>query len=125
MIKLFWNTHNQQKPNSNDKKIREKQESDYGWGQYHKKSSNKWIYEILKKVEYNVITDLTDLEKNDTLIIVDSSIEEKNALYIKLNTICSKIFLFHLGDESGSYDLSTVYDHCNYIWRAFCSTRYI
>ena len=124
MIKLFWNTHNQQKPSSSDKKIREKQESDYGWGEYHKKNSDKWIYEILKKIEYNVVTDLTDLEKEDTLIIVDSGIEEKNALYIKLNAICSKIFLFHLGDESGSYDLSTVYDHCNYIWRVFCSTRY-
>ncbi len=124
MIKLFWNTNNQQKPNSDDKKIREKQESNYGWGEYHKKSSDKWIYEILKKVEYNVVTDLTDLEKEDTLIIVDSGIEEKNSLYIKLNAICSKIFLFHLGDESGSYDVSTVYDHCNYIWRVFCSTRY-
>ena len=39
MIKLFWNTHHQQKPNSNDKKTKEKQESDYGWGGYHKKSS--------------------------------------------------------------------------------------
>ena len=54
MIKLFWNTHNQKKPNSEDKKIREKQELDYGWGNYHKKSSDKWIYEILKKVEYNI-----------------------------------------------------------------------
>ena len=26
MIKLFWNTHHQQKPNSNDKKTKEKQE---------------------------------------------------------------------------------------------------
>ena len=67
MIKLFWNTHNQQKPNSNDKKIREAQESNYGWGSYHKKSSDKWIYEILKKVEYNVIIDLSNLKKGDTL----------------------------------------------------------
>ena len=41
MIKLFWNTHNQKKPSSTNKKIREKEELDYGWGQYHKKSSNK------------------------------------------------------------------------------------
>ena len=39
MIKLFWNTHNQTKPSSEDKTIREKQELDYVWGQYHKKSS--------------------------------------------------------------------------------------
>ena len=53
MIKLFWNTHNQKKPSSTNKKIREKEELDYGWGQYHKKSSDKWIYEILKKTKYN------------------------------------------------------------------------
>ena len=55
MIKLFWNTHNQKKPNSPDKKIREKEELDYGWGQYHKKNSDKWIYEILKEVKYDII----------------------------------------------------------------------
>ena len=50
--------------------------------------------------------------------------EEKNELYIKLNAICSKIFLFHLGDESGAYDLSQIYKNCNYIWRTFCSNKY-
>ena len=124
MIKLFWNTHNQQKPNSENKKIKEKQESNYGWGNYHKKSSNKWIFEILKKVEHESVDDLTNLQKEDTLIIIDSGIEEKNELYIKLNAICSKIFLFHLGDESGVRDLSTVYNHCHYVWRTFCSNKY-
>ncbi len=124
MIKLFWNTHNQIKPNSKDKKIREKHELDSGWGQYHKKSSNQWIYEILKKIEYTIIDKETDLEKDDILIIVDSSVEEKNQLYTKLNLICSKIFLFHLGDEFGFHDLSVVYDNCDYIWRPFCSNRY-
>jgi len=70
MIKLFWNTHNQKKPSSEDKTIREKQELDYGWGQYHKKSSDKWIYEILKKIKYNIIESITSLEKEDILIIV-------------------------------------------------------
>ena len=51
MIKLFWNTHNQKKPNSENKKIREKEELDYGWGQYHKKSSDKWIYKVLEKIK--------------------------------------------------------------------------
>ena len=37
MIKLLWNTHNQKKIDSLNKKIREKQELDYGWGNYHKK----------------------------------------------------------------------------------------
>ena len=124
MIKLFWNTNNQKKPNSNDKKIREKQEWDFRWGQYHKKNSDKWIYEILKKIKYNIIENETNLTEEDILVIVDSGVEEKNELYIKLNAICSKIFLFHLGDESGSYDLSSVYNNCNYVWRSFCSSRY-
>ena len=124
MIKLFWNTHNQKKPSSEDKKIREKQELDYGWGQYHKKSSDKWIYEILKKIKYNIIESITSLEKEDILIIVDSSVEEKSELYNKLSLCCAKIFLFHLGDEFGFYDLSSVYNNCNYIWRPFCQSKY-
>ena len=124
MIKLFWNTNNQQKPNSNDKKIREKQESNYGWGEYHKKSSDKWIYTILEKIKYNIIESETNLEKEDILIIVDSSVEEKSELYAKLNLICSKVFLFHLGDEFGIHDLSYIYNKCNYIWRPFCSSKY-
>jgi hypothetical protein len=124
MIKLFWNTHNQKKPSSEDKKIREKQERDYEWGEYHKKYSNKWIYEILKKIKYTIIENEKDLKKNDILLIVDSSVEEKSELYSKLNLICSKIFLFHLGDEYGISDLSSIYDNCNYIWRPFCSSKY-
>ena len=124
MIKLFWNTHNQKKPNSDDKKTREKQELDFRWGHYHKRSSDIWIYEILKKVTYSIIESETNLENEDTLIIVDSSIEEKSEFYTKLNMICSKIFLFHLGDETGTYDLFPVYNNCNYVWRSFCSSKY-
>ena len=124
MIKLFWNTHNQKKTDTKDKKIIEKFDRDYVWGIYHKNNSNLWIYEILKKTKYNIIKQETELEKDDTLIIVDSSLEEKNELYAKLKLICSKIFLFHLGDESGSYNLSSVYENCSYVWRTFCSNKY-
>ena len=124
MIKFFWNSHNQEKPNSEHKKIREKQENDNQWGKYHKKSSKDWIYEILKKVKYQVIDSELELKKEDTLIIVDSSIEEKTEFYSKLNLICSKIFLFHLGDETGSHDLLSVYKNCTYIWRTFCLSKY-
>ena len=124
MIKLFWNTDNQRKSNSDDKKIKKKEEMDYEWGLYHKTNSDKWIYEILKKVKYNIIENETNLEKEDTLIIVDSSVEKKAELYAKLKLICSKIFLLHLGDESGEYDSSTVYENCNHIWRTFCSNKY-
>ena len=36
----------------------------------------------------------------------------------------TKIFLFHLGDESGSHDLSIVYGDCDHVWRTFCSRKY-
>ena len=32
--------------------------------------------------------------------------------------------MFHLGDEFGTYNVSPVYDNCNYIWRSFCSNKY-
>ena len=124
MIKLFWNTHNQKNPSSENKKIREKQEQDYGWGQYHKNSSDEWVNEILKKIKYKAIQSEKKIEEGDTLIIVDSSVEEKSDFYNKLRLICSKIFLIHLGDEFGFHNLIPVYNNCNYIWRPFCSSKY-
>jgi hypothetical protein len=120
MIKLLWNTHYQKKSSSKDEKL----ERDYAWGIYHKKNSNVWIYEILNKVKYDIIENIETLKKDDILIIIDSSIEEKDEFYIKLKLICSKIFLFHLGDESGFYDLSNIYKNCNYIFRTFCANKY-
>ena len=124
MIKLFWNTQNQKKTSSENKEIVEKLERDYVWGIYHQENSNLWIYEILNKIKYNIVENETSIEKDDVLIIVDSSLEEKRELYAKLKLICSKIFLFHLGDESGAYDLSQIYKNCNYVWRTFCSNKY-
>ena len=92
MIKLLWNTHNQKKSNTQDKKTKDKLGMDYLWGIYHKEHSSTWIYEILKKIEYKNIESATDLEKKDILIIVDSSIEEKGEFYAKLNLICSNFF---------------------------------
>ena len=119
MIKLFWNTHNQAKFSEKNK-----ESIDYIWGVYHKQNSDKWIYEILKNVKYIKITNESDLVNGDILIIVDSSIEKKIKQYEKLKLICSKIFLFHLGDESGILDFSPVYKNCDYVWRTFCSNKY-
>ena len=49
MIKLFWNTQNQ-KNDPNDKEDRA-----LIWGKYHKDYSDKWIYEILKEVQFEII----------------------------------------------------------------------
>jgi hypothetical protein len=124
MIKLLWNTHNQPLPNSVYEKERKIQKNNYGWGIYHKNSSDKWIYEILKKIQYTIIQNETELEQEDTVIIIDSSIENKKNFYTKIKMTCSKVFLFHLGDETGTYELSEVYDNCNHIWRAFCQNKY-
>ena len=118
MIKLFWNTHNQ-KNDPNDKEDR-----DYIWGQYHKVHSDKWIYEILAKIQFETIQSEKNLKSEDVLIIIDSSIEKKSELYIKLKLICSKIFLIHLGDETGGRNLLSIYSNFDYVWRTFCSGRY-
>ena len=122
MIKLFWNTHNQNKFNPN--KTNKENSRDQKWGLYHKNYSDKWIYEILNKIEFEIIQSEKDLENEDILIIVDSSIENKEELYTKLELICSKMFLIHLGDETFAYDLSMVYNKFNYVWRTFCSNKY-
>ena len=124
MIKLFWNTQNQKKSITENEQIKSKEELDFKWGIYHQKNSDKWIYEILKKIKYNIINDEKNLEKNDTLIIVDSSPERKKELYDKLKLICSKLILIHLGDEAGSHDLSSIYGKFSYVLRTFCSSKY-
>ncbi len=118
MIKLFWNTHNQKNNPS------EKEDRDLIWGQYHRDNSNRWIYEILSKIKFKKINDEKELEGKDTLIIVDSSVEKKADFYTKLKLLCSKIFLIHLGDETGIHNLTSVYENCNHVWRTFCSNRF-
>ena len=118
MIKLIWNSHNQ-KNNPKDKEDR-----DLIWGEYHRDYSSKWIYEILGKIEFKSIKNEEELDNNDALIIVDSSVEKKTEFYTKLKLLCSKIFLIHLGDETGMNDLNSIYNNCNHVWRTFCSGRY-
>ena len=122
MIKLFWNTHNQNKPNSNDANTKEAR--DYIWGLYHKNNSDKWVHEILNKIQFKVVQSEKDLESEDILIVIDSSVEKKIEFYTKLQAICQKMFLIHLGDESGAYNLSLIYNKFNFVWRSFCSNRY-
>ena len=122
MIKLLWNTHKLLINPINEKNNQDS--INYKWGLYHKKSSDKWIFEILGNIKYKLIEDEHQLESKDTLIIVDSSIDKKKIFYKKLNLVCSKIFLIHLGDESGIDDFSEVYDNCEYVWRTFCLNKY-
>lgn len=122
MIKLFWNTHNQIKLSPAEENTENAR--NYKWGLYHKKNSDKWIFNILDKINYHQIETEKDLQKDDILIIVDSSIEKKSDFYSKLKLTCSRVFLIHLGDEFGLHNISSIYDNCDYIWRAFCSNKY-
>ena len=124
MIKLFWNTQNQHKSKTNKLENDKKNAVDLWWGLYHKKNSDEWIYNILKKIEYKIIESENEIEAGDILIVVDSSVEKKNDLYTKFKLICNKVFLIHLGDEVGSFDLSAVYSNFNFVWRTFCFNRY-
>ena len=122
MIKLLWNTH---KLTINQKNKKDSNDAvNYKWGVYHKKFSDKWIFEILGNVKFSIIENEQQIESKDTLIIIDSSIDKKKNFYNNLNLICSKIFLIHLGDESGIHDLSEVYNNCNFVWRTFCTNRF-
>tara|TARA_B100000686_G_scaffold226271_1_gene233485 strand:- start:5529 stop:6422 length:894 start_codon:yes stop_codon:yes gene_type:complete len=123
MIKLFWNTHNEVAPILGRTNIKEAT-TDFGWGIYHKENSDKWIFNILKKIKFKTISDVTEIEENDTLILIDSNIERKSELYTKLKLLCSNLFLIHLGDESGIFDLSQIYNNFNFVWRTFCSNKY-
>ena len=118
MIKLFWNTQNQKNDPNN------KEDRALIWGKYHSDYSKEWIYEILNKIQYEKIANEKDIESGDILIIVDSSVEQKSQLYEKLQLVCSKMFLIHLGDEHGTYNLESVYNNFIYVWRTFCSSKY-
>ena len=114
MNKFYWNTTNIESGN----------ELSRIWGSYHKKNSYDWIFSLLEKVDLEKISNLDELNSNDKLIIVDSGIENKTSLYSKLNLICSKIFLFHLGDEASNPKVNSIYKMCYYSWRTFCSNIY-
>ena len=123
MIKLLWNTQNLIVPkhtNTQDKDFARSQV----WGTYHKKSSDRWIYEILNEIKFKEIESEKDIKNEDIVIVVDSSIEKKGEFYNRLKLICSKIFLVHLGDETGNFNLTSVYQNCNYVFRTFCSNKY-
>ena len=123
MIKLLWNTQNQNISGTNKQNYKDIS-GDKGWGLYHKNNSDEWIFNILKKVQFKLIKSEIELDNEDILIIVDSSVEKKEAFYLKLKLICSKMFLIHLGDETGSYDLTSIYNKFSFVWRTFCLNKF-
>ena len=123
MIKLLWNTQNQNISGTNKQNYKDIS-GDKGWGLYHKNNSDEWIFNILKKVQFKLIKGEAELEIEDILIIVDSSVEKREEFYSKLKLICSKMFLIHLGDETGTYDLTSIYNKFSFVWRTFCLNKF-
>ena len=66
MIKLFWNTHNQIKPTSQNPK--KEDFHNHKWCLYHKNFSDKWIYFLLNKIQFKLIENERDLDgfKNES-----------------------------------------------------------
>ena len=66
MIKLFWNTHNQIEINSSITK--DQLAVNISWGNYHKKNSDKWIFEVLSKLKFKIINDIAEIEKKIAIL---------------------------------------------------------
>ena len=86
MIKLFWNTHNQKKPNPN--KPNDQDARDYIWGIYHKDNSDRWIHEILGKIHgAKIIPEYKNFSKPGTKRRVPDITKLKKLGYTPLVTL--------------------------------------
>ena len=113
MIKLLWNTSRHQ----NDS-------FELTWGKYHEENSKDWIYFLLQDIDCKSISSEEEINKDDTIIIVDSGIHFKEQFYIKLNALTKRFFLFHINDEHLDKRSSPMYNYCDYVWRTCCSPKY-
>ena len=113
MIKLLWNTSRHQKDSF-----------ELTWGKYHEDNSKDWIYFLLQDIDYKPIDSEEEIDKGDTVIIVDSGIHFKEHFYIKLNTLAKRFFLFHINDEHLDKRSAPIYSYCDYVWRTCCSPKY-
>ena len=77
MIKLFWNTHNQKKPSSEDKKIREKEEQDFKEELKSIRDANKHMESM--KLWYENVMGFAQTIQGVTLDIEMAKINEPNS----------------------------------------------
>ena len=102
-MKLFWNTHNQNKS---------------FWGEYHLLNSKEWIFDILGEIKFKEIEDLNLAQNTDSLIVVDSEISGKKDFYEILLNKYKRIYLIHLGDEGGRIN-KKIYSNFQHVFRTF------
>ena len=108
-MKLLWNT------NKNINSF---------WGNYHFLNSSSWIYSIIRKIDYENIDNVEQIDPNDVLIIVDSQLTIKKDFYLQLSKKCASIYLIHLGDEGATEDTNIIYNNCKHVWRTFGLPRH-
>ena len=108
-MKLLWNT------NKNINSF---------WGNYHFLNSSSWIYSIIRKIDYENIDNVEQIDPNDVLIIVDSQLTIKKDFYLQLSKKCASIYLIHLGDEGATEDTNMIYNNCKHVWRTFGLPRH-
>ena len=103
-MKLFWNTNNQ---------------SSSFWGDYHQKNSKTWIYELLENIEFVEIDDLSKIDSNEKIIIVDSELPNKQDFYLNTFKNFKNLYLIHLGDEGGIEYNEAFYLNFKHVFRTF------
>ena len=113
MIKLFWNTS-----------LNQGDSFELDWGKYHEKTSKDWVYFLLQNVNYTCVKSDKEINKGDTVILVDSGIHFKDNFYKNLKATTKNIFLFHINDEQLDKRSMLIYDNFNFIWRTCCSPKY-
>jgi len=113
MIKLFWNTA-----------LHQEDAFELKWGKYHEGNSKDWIYFLLQDVNYKSIDSEKEINKGDTLIIVDSGIHFKEHFYKIFKKATKNFFLFHINDEHLDKRSASIYNYCDYVWRTCCSPKY-
>ena len=102
-MKLFWNTHNQNKS---------------FWGEYHLLNSKEWIFDILGEIKFEEVEDLNLAQNTDSLMIIDSEISGKKDFYEILLNKYKRIYLIHLGDEGGRIN-KKIYSNFQHVFRTF------
>ena len=115
-MKLLWNT-NKNLPTVSTNLAEERL---IFWGNYHYENSHSWISDLLSKIQITPINNIENLNINEDIIVVDNFINTKESFYYDLSCKVNKIYLIHLGDESGSEKRDMIYSLCEHIWRSFC-----
>ena len=103
-MKLLWNTNNQALT---------------FWGNYHKKNSKMWIYELLENISFEEINNLTNVANDEKIIIVDSEVPNKKNFYLDAFKKFKNLYLMHLGDEGGRECSDIFYSNFKYVFRTF------